>query len=132
VPFATFVDVYEACTADQNARTGRRTEMCRGVKSFDQVFDESITQHPRRVLTLEQRLYLSRDERLATPGNTGEIRLLGHRYGGSAEERESLMRHSGKKVRVIFDSKNLAAGIRVEDLKGNVIVSRCRCRGPAP
>lgn len=124
VPIATFVAVYEAATAEQNARPGRRTEMCGGVKSFDQAFDESRHQRPRRVLTLQQRLYLSRDEVLRTPDRDGGIRLLGHRYlPDRAGDHDALLKHTGKPVRVLYDPSNLTAGVRVETLQGSVVVA---------
>lgn len=123
VSIATFVEVYEGCSAEQNARLGRRTELCGGGKSFDQVFEESWSGRPRRVLTMLQRLYLSQDERLAMPDRrTGEIRLLGHRYWSPVAQ-DALMRHCGKRVRVLYDPKNLAAGVRVEDLQRRVIAA---------
>jgi len=119
VPLAKFLDVMEASLAVHNARTGRRTEMGGGVRSLDEVFEESYARAPIGKATPEQ-LRLSKltaDDR-PTDRNNGSITLHGNRYWS-----EHLSLIAGERVTVRFDPDDLHAPIHVYSREGEYLCS---------
>jgi len=119
VPLAKFLEVMEASLAVHNARTGRRTEMGGGVRSLDEVFEESYARAPIGKATPEQ-LRLSKltaDDR-PTDRNNGSITLHGNRYWS-----EHLSLIAGERVTVRFDPDDLHAPIHVYSREGNYLCS---------
>jgi len=117
VPLDDFLAVVEQGIRLHNARPKRRTRVCRGVKSFDQAFDESYANAPIRKCTDEQlRMCLMAAESVRADRRSGSIRLLDNRYWA-----ECLHDHIGKPLTIRFDPDNLHDGVHVYRLDGAYI-----------
>lgn len=117
VPIETFAAVVGDGIAEHNARTGRRSAMCGGVQSFDQVFKASYATAPiRRASEAQRRLWLLAAEGVRADSQTGEIRLAGNRYWS-----EQLLAVRGERVVVRFDPQRLHAAVWVERLDGRLV-----------
>ena len=111
-----------------NAREGRRSPICGGVKSFEQAFREDFEDPTNevRVLAPEQREILKRVPVAVTPrGPTGEISFnpvpgtgkLGRvRYWS-----KDLLGHGGSKLTAYYDPENLKAPVTVLDSDGRLV-----------
>ncbi|MCE3004259.1 MAG: Mu transposase C-terminal domain-containing protein [Xanthomonadaceae bacterium] len=106
VDFATFARVVDEEIAAHNARPGRRTAVCDGRQSFDDVFAASYSASPVTKATAEQlRHLLLATEAVTASARDGSITLAGNRYWC-----EALTPHAGSKVVVRFDADNLHGG----------------------
>ncbi|QDH13833.1 transposase [Formicincola oecophyllae] len=115
VPLSTFIEVVGQAIDEHNAREGRRSTVCGGVKSFRQVFEESCAVSPITKPTHAQRhLWLLAAENVAVNQREGSFRLFGARYAAAF-----LSQHLGSKVVVRFDPDNLAQAVHVYDLQGH-------------
>jgi len=110
--------------ARHNARKGRRTPVCGGVKSFDDVFFEAFKKHPIRQATeAQRRLLLLMPEVVRASRAKGEIQLSAGR-GPTGKPRywsEVMAEHRGKQVVVYYDPENLSEPVHVYDLSGQYI-----------
>lgn len=117
VPLDEFLRVLATQIAKHNARPGRRTAVCRGELSFDQVFEESYAKSPIRKATPEQRrLWLLAAEGIRAHSENGSLTLLGNRYWD-----EFLIGHRGAKLCCRFDPQDLMSGLHVYDLAGRYL-----------
>jgi len=114
VPLDTFISVVAQGIALHNARTGRRTRACGGIKSFDQVFADSYENAVIRKTTEEQlRMCFLAVENLRPDKTNGSVRIAGNRYWS-----ELLIEHMGKPLSARFDPDDLQAGIHLYRLDG--------------
>ncbi|UJZ95016.1 Mu transposase C-terminal domain-containing protein [Photobacterium damselae subsp. damselae] len=129
VPFAQFCKVFDSWVTDFNNQLGRRTEMGRGVKSYQQVFDESYAVSQIRKPTPEQlRLCLLRKEAVIVR-ESGVIELQASKYKEKTDSYYKTNRyHSamlydyiGKKIMVRFNPYNMHSEIYAYDHLGRLI-----------
>lgn len=119
VDWDVFVKVVTAGFAAHNARPKRRTEMARGLYSFDEVFAESYAQAPIGKATEEQlRIALLTAEDRSTDRNSGVIELAGNRYWTP-----ELSQIAGSRVTVRFDPDDLTKAIHVYSRDGRFLVT---------
>lgn len=119
VPIEQFRRVVAAGLAAHNAKPGRRTEVCQGVKSFDQAFAESYASAAVGRATAEQlRLALLTAEERPCDRSTGVITLEGNRYWC-----EALSAHCGTKLTVRFDPDDLHSEVHAYDRQGRFIAT---------
>lgn len=117
IPLDEFLTVVEQGIRLHNARPNRRTRVCRGIKSFDQAFDESYAIAPIRKCSEEQlRMCLMAAESVRSDQRSGAIKLLDNRYWS-----ECLHDHIGKPLTIRFDPDNLHDGIHAYRLDGAYI-----------
>ncbi|HIF9333042.1 TPA: transposase domain-containing protein [Photobacterium damselae] len=129
VPFAQFCELFDSWVTDFNNQLGRRTEMGRGVKSYQQVFDESYAVSQIRKPTPEQlRLCLLRKEAV-TVRESGVIELQASKYKAKTDSHYKTNRyhsvmlydHIGKKIMVRFNPYNMHSEIYAYDHLGRLI-----------
>ncbi|CUW41101.1 putative transposase (Bacteriophage Mu, transposase 25-230; Transposase, Mu, C-terminal 244-310) [Magnetospirillum sp. XM-1] len=112
-----FLRVLAEQLAEHNARPGRRSQVCGGVKSFDQAFAESYEISAIRKAEPEQRrLWLLAAEGVKVDRTDGKIKLLGNVYWS-----DSLHDHLGQPLIARFDPDDLAADLHVYRLDGGYI-----------
>jgi len=117
VPLDEFLKVLAAEFIAHNARLGRRSKVCGGVKSFDQAFAESYATAKIRIAEPEQRrLWLLAAEGVRAGATDGSITLLGNRYWSDA-----LHAHLGQSLIARFDPQDLAADLHIYRLDGGYI-----------
>lgn len=117
VPLAEFLAVISAGIEEHNNRTGRRTAVCRGVKSFRQVFEESLAQcAPRRPTENQRHLWLRAAENVVASKRDGSIRFLGNRYWA-----EFLREQLGQNVVIRFDPQDLHQPLHVYSVTGEFL-----------
>lgn len=114
-------DVFERVVREEiaahNARLGRRTKACGGVRSFDQVFAESYSRTVVRKISDEQlRLLLLAAEAVTADARDGSVRLAGNRYWT-----EALCEHAGRKLVLRVDPQRLHESAHVYALDGTYI-----------
>jgi hypothetical protein len=114
IPLDTFLQIVGQGIALHNARTGRRTRVCAGVKSFDQAFNDSYEKSVIRKATAEQlRMCFLAVENIRPDATNGSIRIAGNRYWS-----ELLLEHMGKPLSARFDPDDLQAGVHLYRLDG--------------
>lgn len=101
------LDVFTAVVADvirrHNAKIGRRTRTCRGVLSYDQAYEASVsTSIIRRATDAQLRMCMLAHEGVTADRLTGAVNLFGNRYWS-----EFLSEHRGQKLVVRFDPDRL-------------------------
>jgi len=116
-------DVFERVVTSEihahNARIGRRTKVCAGVASFDQVFDISYAATTVRKVSDEQlRLLLLAAEAVTASPIDGSVRLAGNRYWT-----EALSEHAGRKLVLRVDPYHLQDVAHVYALDGTYIAA---------
>ncbi|MQT14416.1 transposase domain-containing protein [Segnochrobactrum spirostomi] len=117
VPLEVFERVIAEGIREHNARLGRRSKVCGGRLSFDQVFAASYADSMIRRASPEQcRLWLLAAEGV-TVRTDASVHLEGNRYW-----HEKLTDHVGHKVIIRFDPDDLHAGVHVYRLDGAHIV----------
>ncbi len=122
VQLETFISVVAEGIADHNARTGGRSDVCKGKYSFDQVFEESYRRSVITKATEEQRrLWLLPAEQITVSRRDGVIEIEGNRYWA-----EFLEEHRGTKVVVRLDPQDLQADIHVYRMEG-VYLGAAKC-----
>jgi len=126
IPVEEFEALMSAEIAAYNARPKRRSKVCNGKKSFDEVFAESYAKGPIRKATREQRaLWLLAPEPVTANAKDGSIKIMGNRYWC-----EELSRYKGKKLVARFDPANMHKGAIVYQLDGRRI-GEAECIVPA-
>lgn len=117
IPIAEFVQIIDQEITTHNARPGRRSKVCGGEFSFDQVFEASYAQSLIRKATEEQRrLCLLAGEQVLVRPLDGSIHLFGNRYFD-----EALWEHRGERVTVRFDPDHLHEPLLVQSTAGTTI-----------
>lgn len=117
VPLDEFLAVVEDGIRLHNARPNRRTRVCQGSKSFDDVFNASYAISPIRKATEEQvRMCLLAAQNVRTDIRSGAIKLLENRYWS-----DCLHDHINQAVTVRFDPDRLHDGVHVYRLDGGFI-----------
>lgn len=117
-----------------NARLKRRTQACRGVLSFDQAWEEAVTQQAPRVLSERQRRLLLMSREVVTADKRSGMVTLAAGRGPNGANRywcEALAELAGRKVAVHFDPDNLAADVHVYSLTGEYLVTAQRMASAA-
>lgn len=132
VPVNQFIQVLTDRITSWNARTGRRTEMCEGVKSFDEAFKESYEVSAIQQATQEQRrLWLLAAEAIKVQ-NDGSFTLAAGKHTGVERNRyfhNALHEYIGKRVVARFDPLDLHANAYVYTLDG-VFICHADCINP--
>lgn len=119
VDLAKFLEIVGQGIALHNAREGRRTEMGRGSKSFDQVFAESYASAPIGKATPEQlRMALLAADKVRADRKSGAVRLYENTYWTS-----ELSEFAGRDLVVRFDPDALHTEVHVYDLDGRFVVT---------
>ncbi|GAN89885.1 phage transposase [Gluconobacter frateurii M-2] len=117
VPLETFLAVISDGIKEHNSRMGRNTAVCGGVKSFRQVFEESLAQvQPRKPVAQQRHLWLRAAENLTTNKKDGSFKFLGNRYFGSF-----LNDHLGESIVVRFDPQDLHQDMHVYSMDGRYL-----------
>ncbi len=117
IPIADFVAVLNEEIAHHNARPGRRSEVCQGLYSFDQVFSESYAKAIIRKPSLAQKsLWLLAAEGVSARKSDGQITLMDNWYW-----HEALSAYRGRKLVVRFDPDHLHSGIYVYTMDAKLI-----------
>lgn len=107
-----------------NAQVGRRTQACRGVLSFDQAWENALSERPPRVLSESQRrVLLMCREVVRADSRKGDVWIKAGRsvYDRNRYWCENLARDAGKKMVAHFDPDNLSAGIHLYALDGRYL-----------
>lgn len=124
IPYEEFSAIVAEEVARWNARTKRRTAVCRGVLSFDEAFAESFSQATVRRATESQRqLLLLMPEVVTASRERGEIRLKAGR-GPQGQNRywtETLAEYKGQQVVAYYDPESLTKPVAVYTLDGRFI-----------
>jgi len=119
VDHAVFLEVVEREIAYWNLREGRRTEMAAGIKSFEQVFNESFAKATIRKATESQRrLWMLQSEPVLVKSD-GTINTKAGSATGVGFNRyvsDTLLQYRGHKVIVRFDPDDLHKDIAVYTL----------------
>lgn len=122
IAWDVFVRVVDHEIAAHNARVKRRTRVCGGVHSFDDVFNASYAQSSIRKATEEQlRQLMLAAEVVSTDSRDGSVKLSGNRYWS-----EALSEHAGRKVLLRFDPDALHTEVQVYTL-ANVYIGCAEC-----
>lgn len=123
VPVEELREVIAFEVARFNARPNRKTQACRGVLSFDQVWDESVAQHPPRVLAEVQRrmLLMCREAVRADDSGTVTIRAGRSAYDSNRYWSESSVRLAGRRLVAMYDPDNLPGGVHLYSLDGRYL-----------
>lgn len=125
VPLYLFLKVLDEEIRLHNERKGRRSRICGGVKSFNDVFFESYQIATIRKATAEQRrLFLLAAESVSVSRVDGSVNLYGNRYHCDA-----LYRFGGKKVIIRFDPDHLYKPVYAYRNDG-VLIGEAQCVAP--
>ena len=107
-PLDVFLAVLDEYIIEANARTGRRTKVCKG-RSFDQVFADSYAQSPIRRASGEQLcMAMLAAEQVTARAPDGSLHLMDSRFWS-----ECLTGHIGQRLTVRFDPEDITAGVHV-------------------
>lgn len=121
VPFEDFKKVIDSGIAEWNARQGRKTQVCGGKFSFNEVFEASYSQHPVLKATPEQtRMWLLAAQGVKVRTNALVV-LMGNTYHA-----DFLIDMIGEHVVLRFDIDDLHAGVHVYRLDG-AYAGEARC-----
>lgn len=124
-------ELFAAVVAEEvqrfNARTGRRSAVCRGILSYDQAFAESFAKAKVTKLSDSQRqILLLMPEVVRANARSGELRLKAGQgpMGKNRFWAPELMEHSGEELIVYFDPENIAGNpVSVYSMDGRFICS---------
>lgn len=112
-----------------NARLGRRTQVCNGVKSFDQAFNEAFAKATVRQATeAQRRLLLLVPEVVTASRAKGEINLNAGKsaLGKPRYWDEALAEYAGTKLVAYYDPENLSQDLAVYTLDGRFVCEASR------
>lgn len=124
VSAAEFLRVVAEGVAIYNAKLGRQTEICRGVMSFDQAFEQSYAQAAIRKASREQLMMMMLQAEATRVSQHGTIKL---ESGGAIASRSNryyhpdLAEYAGQKVVARFDPQRLHEAVLVTTLHGQTI-----------
>ena len=117
IPIEEFIQIVSEGVKNHNARMGRRTEVCGGVKSFDQAFNESYAISTINKATEEQkRLWLLAAQGVNCAKRDGTVTLYKNRYWNNF-----LLDHKGEKLIVRFDPEKLHTGVHIYSSQGEYL-----------
>lgn len=109
VDFDTFLATFERGINAHNAKAGRRSRVCGGIRSFDQAFADSYAHSPIKKAGPEQlRMAMLAAESVKARKPDGAIHFQGNRYWS-----EFLADHIGESMTVRFDPDALHAGVHL-------------------
>lgn len=120
IPIDEFRAVLAAEVARFNARPKRRSEVCGGVKSFDEAFNESFSQTQVIRLTDAQRRLLLLMPESVKVSRAGEITLKAGAMGAAKNRyrHRHLIELADSQVVAYYDPENLEADVAVYTLDG--------------
>lgn len=129
IPLKRFLEILQQGVAMFNAKLKRNTEICAGIHSFDQAFEQSYKTALVRKGTAEQRrLWLLASESIkvsrhgtVTLESGADFGVGKNRYGA-----EFMYEHIGKKVIVRFDPQNLHEEVYIYSLD-NRFLGKAEC-----
>lgn len=130
VPFEVFLEVLHRGVEIFNQKSGRRTELCAGIYSFEQIFQRDYLKATVRKATKEQLRILMLTAENVTIKKNGEFELMA---GGEIAGRknkywaEALMGYAKSKVTVRFDPNELHSLVYVYSLDGKFLTT-AECR----
>lgn len=123
IPYSEFLAALPFVVAEHNAQRGRTGGVCNG-RSFDEVFAESFSRATVRVASPEARALMERAQEVCTVSRDGTVKInAGKGVGKHRYYDESLARHIGEKVSVMFNPDDLTAEVVINDLEGRRIGS---------
>jgi hypothetical protein len=130
IPLEQFLEVLEQAVRTINTREGRRTEVCGGLLSFEQAFEQSYANAVIRKATAEQRrLWLLSTEGVRV-NHEACIQLeagAGVGFGKNRYYAEALYRFVGQKVLARFDPQALHDRVYVYTLD-NQFIAEAPCQ----
>ena len=112
-----------------NARTGRRSAVCRGQLSLNDAWDEGLKNSVLRTCTATQRnLLLLMPEVARVDSRSGEIRLAAGRgqYGKTRWFGEAIAPYRGDQVIAYYDPEDLTKDSQITDINGQFIGTASR------
>ncbi|AUZ85813.1 transposase domain-containing protein [Methylophaga nitratireducenticrescens] len=124
IPIETFLEVLQQEIIAWNAKEGRRTEICAGVKSYDQAFNESYQNSVIRKATAEQRRMWMLSAEAIKVQKDGSFTLDAGKATGAGRNRyhaHDLFEHVGQKIVVRFDPQALHETVYVYTLDSRFI-----------
>ncbi|MBE8578683.1 transposase domain-containing protein [Vibrio sp. OPT18] len=133
VPFHQLCELFDKWVIDYNNEMGRRTEMAKGTKSYQQVFNESYAVSQIKRPTPEQiRLCLLRQESVMVRPS-GLFELMASKYKAKTDSHYKTNRYAspmlydyiGERVSVRYNPYNMHSEVYAYDKKGVLI-------GPIP
>lgn len=119
VPWAEFEALVADGIAEHNARTGRRSQVCKGRYSFDQAFKASYEDAGtviRRATAEQRRLWLLAAESVMVRAGDAMIHFMGNRYWA-----EFAIGLAGQRVAARFDPDDLHAGLHIYGMDGRYL-----------
>lgn len=124
IPLEVFLEVLQQEIIAWNAKEGRRTEVCAGIKSYDQAFNESYQTAVIRKATAEQRRMWMLSAEAIKVQKDGSFTLDAGKATGTGKNRyhaHDLFEHIGQKVVVRFDPQALHETVYVYTLDSRFI-----------
>lgn len=118
VPLEDYLKILHEAHRLNAERTGRRTKVCAGVKSFQQAFDESYERAQancqiRKATASQLRKAMLAAENVTARRPSGGLHLMGNVYWA-----EFLIEFIGKKLTMRYDPDDLHGGVHVYSLDG--------------
>ncbi len=114
VPFEIFMSVFEQGIIDLNARGGRRTGVCAGKFSFDQVYEASYAKSLiKKASEAQLHMAMMASEKVTARKPDGAVYLLKNRFWS-----EFMVEHIGARVTLRYDPEDAHAGVHVYDHNG--------------
>lgn len=129
VPFELFCELFDQWVVDHNNIVGRRTEMARGIKSYQQVFNDSYAVAQIKKPTQEQiRLCLLRQEAVMVR-ESGVFELLASKYKAKTDSHYRTNRYQsprlydyiGQRVMVRFNPYDMHSEVYAYDKSGRFL-----------
>ncbi len=119
IPLDEFKRILDEEIIAHNARQGRKSQVCGGVKSFDEAFNESYATAPiRRASEAQLRQTLLAVDSVSANRKTGAVRIFGNDYWT-----EDLNAVRGQKVMVRFDPDDLTRPVHVYRHDGSFVAT---------
>ncbi|MFT8420960.1 MAG: transposase domain-containing protein [Gluconacetobacter sp.] len=119
--------IYNRELREHNERAGRRTEMGKGKKSLETVFNESFKHRIRKCLTATQRRYFLCDRVFLKPNKDNGALTSKDFVWWSREHEDVLLQHRHGKVAVLFDPNDRSKPVMVLDTKGDLLIEALPC-----
>lgn len=129
IPLDDFRSVLAREVERFNARDNRRTQVCGGVKSFNQAFEESFSRSLiRRASEAQRRLLLMMPEVVSCQRLSGEIQLTAGAgpLGKPRYHSDTVAKYRGHKVVAYYDPADLQRDVTVYTLDGRLIGTASR------
>ncbi|WP_418113373.1 transposase domain-containing protein [Vibrio scophthalmi] len=129
VPFALLCQLFDEWVVDYNHEQGRRTEMARGIKSYQQVFNESYAVSQIKRPTPEQiRLCLLKQETVMVR-ESGVFELMASKYKAKTDSNYRTNRYGsavlydyiGERISVKYNPYDMHSEVYAYDKSGRLI-----------